>query len=248
MKGFKIIALPIGILAIWSLVCVANLVDPLFLSSPWAIASCLYEGLAGGTLITDLFATVSRALVGFGLAAAIGVPLGLLIGRMPALARATQPTIDFFRSIPATALFPLFLFFFGLGNESKIAIVIYSCSLIVLVNTAYGALQVKTVRILSATIMGASRRDIFWKIVIPESAPGIFAGLRVALSMSFVLIIVTEMFIGTTVGLGYKIMNAQVVYRIPEMYASIVLAGFVGYLLNHALLAWEKRVLHWVGR
>jgi NitT/TauT family transport system permease protein len=247
LKRLVVIALPLGILAIWSLASVTKLVDPLFLSSPWAIADSLYRNLLSGSLTRDLLATVIRSLVGFGLAAVIGVPLGLLVGRIPSLARATQPTIDFFRSIPATALFPLFLFFFGLGDTAKIAIVIYSCSLIVLVNTAYGALQVKASRILSAKVMGASRSNVFWKIVVPESAPGIFAGLRVALSMSFVLIVVTEMFIGTTVGLGYQIMNAQLVYRIPEMYAGIVLAGLVGYLGNHGLLAIEKRVLHWVG-
>ena len=96
--------------------------------------------------------------------------------------------------------------------------------------------------------MGASRWDTFWKIVVPESAPGIFAGLRVALSLSFVLIVVTEMFIGTNVGLGHRIINSQLIYRIPDMYAGVVLAGLVGYLGNHALLHLEGRVLHWVGR
>jgi len=94
--------------------------------------------------------------------------------------------------------------------------------------------------------MGASRWNVFWKIVVPESAPGIFAGLRVALSLSFVLIIVTEMFIGTTVGLGYQIMNAQMVYRIPEMYAGIVLAGVIGYLANALMLIIQQKLLHWV--
>jgi ABC-type nitrate/sulfonate/bicarbonate transport system permease component len=107
---------------------------------------------------------------------------------------------------------------------------------------------VKASRILSAQVMGASRADVFWKIVVPESAPGIFAGLRVALSLSFVLIVVTEMFIGTTVGLGFQIMNAQMVYRIPEMYAGIVLAGLTGYLANLSLLRFEQRMLHWVGK
>lgn len=248
MRRLLLVALPLGILAIWSLASVSKLVDPLFLSPPWAIATSLYEGLFRGTLSRDLAATVGRSLLGFGLAGVIGVPLGLLVGRIPALARATQPTIDFFRSIPATALFPLFLFFFGIGDTAKIAIVTYACSLIVLVNTAYGALQVKAARILSAQVMGATRQAVFWKIVIPESAPGIFAGLRVALSLSFVLIVVTEMFIGTTVGLGYEIMNAQLVYRIPDMYAGIVLAGFTGYIANVSLLRIEQRLLHWVGK
>ena len=96
--------------------------------------------------------------------------------------------------------------------------------------------------------MGASQRDIFWSIVLPESAPGMFAGLRIALSLSFVLIVVTEMFIGTTMGLGYQIMNSQLVYRIPDMYAGIVLAGLTGYVANSCLLRIEARVLHWVGK
>ena len=86
------------------------------------------------------------------------------------------------------------------------------------------------------------------QIVVPESAPGILAGLRVALSLSFVLIVVTEMFIGTTVGLGYQIINSQMVYRIPDMYAGIVLAGVIGFLGNRSLLVIEGRILHWVGR
>ncbi|MBI2192045.1 MAG: ABC transporter permease [Planctomycetes bacterium] len=248
MKRLLVLILPMAILLVWSAVSAFGLVDPLFLPTPWAVGKALTTSLLSGQLARDLAATVLRALAGFALSGIIGVPLGLLIGRIPMLARATQPTIDFFRSIPATALFPLFLFAFGLGDTAKVAIVIYACSLIVLINTAYGAIQVKVPRLLCATVMGASRWDSFWKIVVPESAPGIFAGLRIALSLSFVLIVVTEMFIGTTVGLGYQIINSQMVYRIPDMYAGIMLAGVVGYLGNRALLSVEGRVLHWVGR
>jgi ABC-type nitrate/sulfonate/bicarbonate transport system permease component len=248
MKKLTTVWLPVALLAAWSIGSGTKLADPLFLPAPWAVAKSLFSGLSQGAFLRDWLATVARSLSGFALASVVGVPLGLLVGRIPALCRATQPTIDFFRSVPATALFPLFLFFFGLGDTAKIAIVIYACSLIVLVNTAYGARQVKVTRILSAKVMGAGQYDIFWKIVIPESAPGIFAGLRVALSLSFVLIVVTEMFIGTTVGLGYQIMNAQMVYRIPEMYAGIILAGFTGYIANVSLLSVEHRLLHWVGR
>ncbi|MEW6156572.1 MAG: ABC transporter permease [Verrucomicrobiota bacterium] len=248
MKHLATFWLPAGFLAVWSAASLGHFIDPLFLPAPWAVAKSLLAEFLNGSLARDFAATVVRSLVGFTAAAMLGVPLGLLVGRMPTLARATQPTIDFFRSVPATALFPLFLFLFGIGDMAKIAIVIYACSLIILVNTAYGALQVKIARILSAKVMGASDRDIFWSIVIPESAPGIFAGLRIALSLSFVLIVVTEMFIGTTVGIGYQIMNAQMVYRIPEMYAGIILAGLTGYLANICLLRAERRVIHWVGK
>ena len=248
MRRLPGVWLPMGLLVLWGLLTSTNTVDPLFLPTPWAVGKSLWSGFATGSLLRDFFATVARALVGFAVAAIIGVPLGLLIGRMPRLAQATQPTIDFCRSVPSTALFPLFLFFFGLGDTAKIAIVVYACALIILVNTAYGARQIKELRILSARVMGASQRNIFWSIVLPESAPGIFAGLRIALSLSFVLIVVTEMFIGTTVGLGYQIMNSQLVYRIPDMYAGIVLAGLTGYLANLCLLRIEARVLHWVGK
>jgi NitT/TauT family transport system permease protein len=203
-------------------------------------------GVSERGLARDLAATVARSLAGFALASILGIPLGLAVGRIPVLSRVTQPTIDFFRSVPATALFPLFLFVFGIGDTAKIAVVVYACSLIVLVNTAYGALQVKAPRILSAKVMGATRSQVFWKIVVPESAPGIFAGLRVALSLSLVLVIVTEMFIGTTVGLGYEIVNAQMVYRVADMYAGVMLAGIVGYLANLMMLIIQKRILHWV--
>ena len=247
IRRFSHLALPLGILLLWQFITTAGLIDPLFLPPPWAVVNSVFTGLGSGQLVRDVVATITRSLVGFGVAATLGIPLGLLVGRIRSLARALNPSIDFVRSIPATALFPLFLFLFGIGDLAKIAIVVYACSLIILVNTAYGALQVKRSRILCARVMGASRWDVFWKIVVPESTPGIFAGLRVALSLAFVLVVVTEMFIGTTVGLGYRIISAQMVYRIPDMYAGIALAGTAGYLANWGLLRFQGRLLHWVG-
>lgn len=247
MNRFAIAFLPLSLLLLWALLAGLQFVDPIFLPSPWAVAKSLVTGLVSDHLGTDMLVTVLRALVGFLIAAILGAPIGLLVGRVRLLAQATQPTIDFFRSIPATALFPLFLFFFGVGDKAKIAIVVYACSLIVLVNTAYAAVQVRKMRVLSAQVMGANRWDVFWKIVVPESAPGIFVGLRVSLSLSFVLIVVTEMFIGTTVGLGYRIVDAQMVYHTADMYAGIVLAGAAGYAANWTLLRVERRLLHWVG-
>jgi NitT/TauT family transport system permease protein len=249
MKQFiTVVIIPLGILIVWAVLTWFNMVDKIFLPPPWTVATSLFSGLVSGTLFQDMLVTIVRSLAGFSLAAIVGIPLGLLIGRVKLLAQATQPTIDFFRSIPSTAMFPLFLFFFGLGDEAKVAIVVYACSLIVLVNTAYGAMQVKKPRILAARVMGATKWDIFWKIVLPESSAGIFAGLRVALSLSFVLIIVTEMFIGTTMGLGYQIINSQMIYRSADMFAGIILAGIIGYLANYGALKIEKRFLFWVGQ
>lgn len=246
-NNLGVFIVPIIILLVWQGVTSLKLIDPLFLPKPLTVVLTLFTGLFEGTLFYDLLVTIYRSLSGFMISCIVGIPSGLLIGRNKRLTKLLQPSIDFFRSVPATALFPLFLVLFGVGDKAKIAIVIYACSLIVLINAAYGVMQVKKVRILSARTMGAGEWDIFKKIIIPESMPGIFAGLRIALSLSFVLIIVTEMFIGTNVGLGYFIINSQMVYKIPEMYGAIILAGLTGYLCNSLLLIIEKKVLHWVG-
>lgn len=242
------VSLPLFILLLWFISTHFKFIDPLFLPKINSVADVLQSEFIEGELWEHLKVTVLRSFAGFILSAMIGVPLGLLIGRIRWLAQATQPTIDFFRSVPASALFPLFLFMFGVGDIAKIAVVIYAAGLIVLVNTAYGAMQVKKTYLLAAEVMGATKLQSFLKIIVPGSTPGIFAGLRIALSLSFVLIVVTEMFIGTNEGLGYYIINAQMVYRIPEMYAGIIITGFVGYAANIALLQIEKRVLHWVGK
>ncbi len=248
MRGLIVFLLPALLLLTWSILTGPGLVNPIFLPTPWSVADALFEGFYSGGLLSDLSATIWRSLIGFVCAALIGIPIGLLMGRFARVAELTQSTFDFFRSIPATALFPVFLLAFGLGDESKIAIVIYGCSLLMAVNTFYGARQVKQSRVLAAKVMGATPLHTFFYVVIPESMPGIFSGLRISLSMSFVLIIVAEMFIGTNVGLGYRIVNSQMVYRVPDMYAGILLAGLAGYLGNKSLLLIERRLLHWVGR
>lgn len=239
---------PLLILGVWSASVSAGLVDPLFLPSPGSVASAFSSGWASGALASDAGATLGRALIGYGLSVVLGVPLGLVVGRVPLVSVAVQPTVDFFRSVPATALFPMFLFIFGFGDEAKIAIVVYACLLVVLVNSAYGALQVKATRLAAAKVMGASPRETFVKIVLPESLPGVFAGLRIALSLAFVLVVVSEMFFGTTEGLGFRILQAQSTYATDVAFANILVVGALGYLANAALLTLERRLLHWVGR
>jgi len=248
MRWLTPVLVPALTILLWSIVTVSGFVNPIFLPTPWSVAGALFEGFSSGGLFSDLAATIWRSLIGFTFAVLIGIPVGLLMGRIERVAEMTQSSFDFFRSIPATALFPVFLLIFGLGDESKIAIVVYGCSLLMAVNTFYGARQVKRSRVLAAKVMGATPVHTFFYLVIPESMPGIFSGLRISLSMSFVLIIVAEMFIGTNVGLGYRIVNSQMVYRVPDMYASIFLAGLAGYLGNKSLLLIERRLLHWVGR
>ncbi|MFZ1735856.1 MAG: ABC transporter permease subunit, partial [Candidatus Moraniibacteriota bacterium] len=192
--------------------------------------------------------TLRRVLSAFFAALIFGIPLGLWLGRMETMYRSIEFVIDFFRSTPATALFPLFLLVFGVTDASKIAVAAFTSMLLIIFNTAHGVMYAKKSRILAATIMGATETQIFRLVLFWESLPQIFVGLRSALSMSLVVIVAAEMVIGTSSGLGRRIIDAQVTYEIPTMYAAILLSGIVGYALNMCFLILEKKLLHWNGR
>lgn len=239
---------PILLILIWAVASQLQLVDKFFLPDPFTTIKKLIHLLGSGAIIGDLISTLERVIWAFIIALVIGLPLGLLLGRAEKIYRSVEFIIDFFRSTPATALFPLFLLVFGITDISKIAVAAFASMLIIIFNTAYGVIHAKKSRVLAAQIMGATKAQIFRWILFWESLPQTFIGLRSAISLSLVLIVVTEMFIGTTSGLGRKIIDSQITYEIPTMYATILLAGIVGYLLNLLLLSVEKRFLHWSGK
>ena len=239
---------PILLILIWAVAAQLQLIDKFFLPDPFTAIGKLVELLGSGAIIGDLFSTLGRVVLSFIIAIAIGLPLGLWLGRSEKIYRSVEFIIDFFRSTPATALFPLFLLIFGITDKSKIAVAAFASMLIIIFNTAYGVMHAKKSRVLAAQIMGATKAQIFRWILFWESLPQTFIGLRSAVSLSLVIIVVTEMFIGTTSGLGRKIIDSQITYEIPTMYAIILLTGIIGYLLNLLFLAVEKKFLHWSGK
>ena len=247
MRKYSIIG-PIVLILIWAVASQLQLVDKFFLPDPFTVIKKLIELIGSGAILGDLFSTLERVILSFIIALAVGLPLGLFLGRSEKIYRSVEFIIDFFRSTPATALFPLFLLVFGITDKSKIAVAAFASMLIIIFNTAYGVMHAKKSRVLAAQIMGATKAQIFRWILFWESLPQTFIGLRSAISLSLVIIVVTEMFIGTTSGLGRKIIDSQITYEIPTMYATILLTGIVGYLLNLLFLAVEKRVLHWSGK
>ncbi|MFZ5365387.1 MAG: ABC transporter permease [Patescibacteria group bacterium] len=249
MKTKKYIIIgPIILIAVWALVAQLELIDKFFLPGPLTTINKLVQLIISGAILGDLFSTLERVVLAFLIALIVGLPLGLFLGRTEKIYRSIEFIIDFFRSTPATALFPLFLLIFGITDNSKIAVAAFAAMLLIIFNTAYGVMHAKKSRVLAAQIMGATKAQIFRWILFWESLPQTFIGLRSAVSLSLVIIIVTEMFIGTTSGLGRRIIDSQITYEIPTMYAVILLAGIVGYLLNLLFLSIEKRFLHWSGK
>lgn len=236
------------LLLTWWIVAQIKLVNPLLLPTPQATLITLFNSLFSGDLWRDFSLTLYRSLYAFGIATVLGVPVGIVLGASEQLYRACEFLIDFFRSTPATAVFPLFLVIFGIGDFSKIAVAAFAGWLIIFFNVAYGVMNARQTRIVAAKVMGASSWRIFLDVIFFETLPQTFIGLRTAVSLTLVVIIVAEMFIGSTHGMGQRIIDAQQTFDLTQMYASIIATGVMGYALNQMFLLVENKFIHWKGK
>jgi NitT/TauT family transport system permease protein len=247
-KPFLPIVGVVGLLAIWSLTTWQQWVDPVLLPSPISTFKALWQGMNGGALGFDFVKTVYRTAASTLIAAVIAIPLGIVLGSSERLYRSLEFVIDFFRSTPASAMFPLFLVLFGVGDETKISVAAFGAILVILFNVAYGVMNARKTRLLAAKVMGASRLRVLFDVTLLESLPQTFVGLRNGVSLALVIIVVAEMFIGSQDGLGHSVFEAQQLFDMPRMYAAIFAAGVLGYGLNLLFLLVERRFVHWSGK
>jgi NitT/TauT family transport system permease protein len=239
---------PVVLFIVWDLAVRLGFIKAILLPPPLDALGALVSGLAGGPLLKDFAVTVWRTVQAFLIAAAVGMPLGVLLGSNEKAYRSVEFLIDFFRSTPSSALIPLFLMIFGVSDINKVAIAAFGALLIVVFNSAYGVINARKQRVMAAKVMGATRWQVFKDVLIWESLQPSFVGLRSAVSMALVIVIVAEMFIGADSGLGNRIINSQQVMNVKDMYASILAAGALGYALNVLFLVVERRIVHWSGR
>ncbi len=237
-----------GLVAIWSLATWQQWVDPVLLPSPIATFKALWQGMNGGALGFDFVKTVYRTAASTLIAAVIAIPLGIVLGSSERVYRSLEFVIDFFRSTPASAMFPLFLVLFGVGDETKISVAAFGAILVILFNVAYGVMNARKTRLLAAKVMGASSLRVLFDVTLLESLPQTFVGLRNGVSLALVIIVVAEMFIGSQDGLGHSVFEAQQLFDMPRMYAAIFAAGVLGYGLNLLFLLVERRFVHWSGK
>jgi len=238
----------IGLVVLWWVAAYLKLVDPVLLPSPLEASRALVQGIGDGTLTHDFLKTVWRTLASFVIATAIAVPLVIVLAASEKLYRSIEFVVDFFRSTPASAMFPLFLVLFGVGEKTKIAVAAFGAALVILFNVAYGVMQARKVRQLAARVMGANRLQVMRDVTFWESLPQTFVGMRSGISLALVIVIVAEMFIGSTDGLGQRVINAQMVFDMPNMYATIFAAGALGYGLNLLFILIDRWLIHWGGR
>lgn len=191
-------------------------------------------------------AQLQRAASGFAIAVALGVSLGLLIGWYRTLADILNPLLELFRNTAPLALLPVFVLVLGMGETSKISMVVYSCIWPVLLSTVSGVRNVDPLLIRSARSMALKPVQLFVKVVLPASVPAVFTGIRVAGAYPILVLIAAEMG-GAKAGLGYLVNYSQFTFEIPKMYAGIVTPALLGLAFNHAVLLVERRLTAWRG-
>lgn len=221
-----------------------GLVDRVFLPPLSEVLVAWWELMRSGQLAEHVGASLTRSLAGLGLAVLTAIPLGLLIGWYRPLAELLSPLLEVFRNTAALALLPVFVLILGLGETSKIALVLYACSWPILLNTIAGVKGVDPLLIRSARSMGLNHLRLFQKVILPAAVPTIFTGVRLAGAYSILVLVAAEM-VGAKAGLGYLINYAQYNFAIADMYSGIITISAIGLVVNQLLVALERRFSTW---
>ncbi|MEE1752935.1 ABC transporter permease [Streptomyces sp. SP18CS02] len=234
----------LALLVLWETAPRLGLVDSTFLPPFSDVAVAWWELLADGQLTEHVGASLTRSFTGFALAVVVAVPLGLLIGWYRPVAGLLGPLLEVFRNTAALALLPVFVLLLGIGETSKISIVVYACTWPILLNTISAVRNADPTLVKLARSMNLSAPRLFQKVILPSSVPTIFTGVRLAGAVSILVLVAAEM-IGAKAGLGYLINASQYNFAIPQMYAGIITISAIGVVFNQVLVAVERRLGSW---
>ncbi|MFD3327739.1 ABC transporter permease [Streptomyces sp. NPDC058701] len=234
----------LALLTVWETAPRLGLVDATFLPPVSEVAVAWWELLGNGQLGTHVSASLVRSFGGFGIAVAVAVPLGLLIGWYRPVAAFLGPLLEVFRNTAALALLPVFVLLLGIGETSKVSIVVYACVWPILLNTISAVSNADPTLVKLARSMDLSTPRLFQKVILPASVPAVFTGIRLAGAVSILVLVAAEM-IGAKAGLGYLINASQFNFAIPEMYAGIVTISAIGVAFNQLLVTVERRLSVW---
>lgn len=220
--------------------------DEYFLPSPKETLDSVWALIQNGKLWEDVAASVSRVTKGWALAVLFSIPLGLLVGTFKPVRWIVEPILSFFRFVPAISLTTLFLMWFGVGDESKVALIIYASFFPIFVNTIAGVASTDTSLVEAASCMGAKKAKIFFTVMIPSAVSNIYTGVRLGLSSAFICIIAAEMLVGND-GLGYLINSSKLYYKTGWAFAGILTLALIGFITDRLLQLIGKHALKHFG-
>lgn len=235
------------LLLLWQALVQAGRINPLFLPAPLSVLAAMWELTRSGELPWAVLVSLNRVLQGFAYGAAAGVLLGLLAGAIRWVEDVLDPWVAAAYPIPKSALFPLFLLWFGLGDPSKIVTIAVGVLFLVLVNTITGVHSINPVLLKAARDLGATRLQVFTKVILPGALPNIFTGLRLGAGMALILVFITEIE-ATKAGLGFLLWEAFQLMDTRHVFVGVVTFGVLGVATTW-LLQWLERVTcPWIQR
>ena len=239
------IAVGVGFLALWYAAS-GRWIDTLLISSPDLVALRLWRWTWDGTLWNNLSITLWATLLGFVIGCAVGFALGLLFGRFTTLAEVFDPYITAVYSIPKIALAPLFIIWFGIGIESKVAVSAAIVFFVIFLNTYSGVREVNPLYVHTTKIMGGTEGSVLRHVIIPSAAAWVITGLKVSVPYALVGTVIGE-FMSSNRGIGYLISQATGLFNTTSVYAGIIVLAVVGAIINAGLKRLEAHVLRWRG-
>lgn len=232
------------LLGAWEALPAKGIVNPHFLPPLSETLKTVWALIVAKQLQGHILISLKRIVYGLGIALLVGYPLGLLMGWYKEFEKVVDAPLQAGRQISALALFPVFILIFGIGELSKAIIIFWASFWPILLNTTVGVKSIDPILIRSARSMGASGVKLFLNLIVPAAAPSAFTGIRLGASYAFMVLVAAEM-VGANKGLGFLVLNSQETFKIPEMYGAIVTLCLFGLVINHLLLAAERRATKW---
>ena len=242
VPGWAWMALSIACaIALWI---AASLRLPAVFASPALVAQALTSRLADGTLVQNVTASLSRVLAGFGLAFIASIPTAFLMAWYEPFRRIVEPWIQFVRNIPPLAYVFLIIAGLGIGQVSKIAVIFIAAFLIMVITMYQGVRSVDPTLIKAARVLGATQRDLFFKVTVPASTPFIFVSARLGLSTSLTTLMASEI-VGGDQGIGVMIQQASGFYQMDVVLLGVILLGVIGIVFEQVVRFLERRLTGW---
>jgi ABC-type nitrate/sulfonate/bicarbonate transport system permease component len=234
----------LAVMAAWEVASRAEMLNPLFFPPVTKILKSFLALISSGEIPAQILSSVRRAAAGYVLAAAVFIPLGILMGLFDGLRRALETVVEAARPIPPPVVVPVAMLFFGLGDGMKIFVIFFSSAWPILLNTIDGVKNIDRVLVHTARTFGLSQGGAIVKIILPAASPQIMTGLRVALAITLILVVISEM-VGSSDGIGYFILDAQRRLKVDRMYAGMLSLALLGYLLNQLFVLFANYFLSW---
>lgn len=239
------------IFGLWSLAVQLELATPIFMPPPtevvgqfWKVAT---DGFRGYTLWEHLGISLYRLLVGFFLGCALGIPIGFAMGLSKVMRGFFDPIVEFMRPIPPLALIPLSIIWLGIGNASKIFLLFLAALWIMVLAARSGVQSIRISKIHAAYTLGASKRQLLTKVILPNALPEIFTGMRVAMGVCWGTLVAAEL-VGADAGIGFMITVAGKYLETGLVFVGIIIIGIVGAAIDVVMRKSEAHMIPWKGK